>query len=137
MLRTLGLDRIDPVKVGDLEVSPREVVAACLPDPADVGERMTGKTCAGTWVTGKGPDGMPREVFLSHTVDNEWSMATYGVQAVVWQEALQPVLALELIASGAWAGAGVLGAEAFDPKPFLDLLTDHGSSWCHREMIPG
>jgi saccharopine dehydrogenase-like NADP-dependent oxidoreductase len=136
-LRTLGLDRIEPVTVGDVEVSPREVVAACLPDPAEVGDRMTGRTCAGTWVTGSGPDGMPREVFLSHTVDNEWSMATDGVQAMVWQEALQPVVALELIAAGVWSGAGVFGPEAFEPGPFLDRLAEYGSSWCQREMIPG
>jgi saccharopine dehydrogenase-like NADP-dependent oxidoreductase len=135
-LRTLGLDRDDPVRVGEVEVSPRDVVAACLPDPAGVGERMTGKTCAGTWVTGSGPDGLPREVFLSHTVDNEWSMDTYGVQAMAWQEALPPVVALELIASGTWTGAGVFGPEAFDPVPFLDLLVDYGSSWCQRELIP-
>ena len=118
-------------------MSPREVVAACLPDPAGLGERMTGRTCAGTWVTGSGPDGLPREVFLSHTVDNEWSMDTYGVQAMAWQEALPPVVALELIASGTWSGVGVLGPEAFDPVPFLDLMVDYGSSWCQREMIPG
>jgi saccharopine dehydrogenase (NAD+, L-lysine-forming) len=32
--RKLGLDRTDPVRVGEASVSPRDVVAACLPDPA-------------------------------------------------------------------------------------------------------
>ena len=90
-------------------MSPRDVVAACLPDPAELGDRMHGVTCAGTMVDGIGKDGAPREVYLHHVVDNEWSMAEYGSQAVVWQAALNPVLALELLASGAWAGAGVLG----------------------------
>ena len=40
-----------------VEVSPRDVVAAVLPDPAGVGPRMKGKTCAGLWVTGTGKDG--------------------------------------------------------------------------------
>jgi saccharopine dehydrogenase-like NADP-dependent oxidoreductase len=82
------------------------VVAACLPDPATLGDKMTGLTCAGTWVTGTGRDGAPREVYLYHVVDNAWSMAEYGSQAVVWQTAVNPVVALELIESGAWAGAG-------------------------------
>jgi saccharopine dehydrogenase-like NADP-dependent oxidoreductase len=94
---------------------------------------MRGKTCAGTWVTGKGPDGQPRSVYLYHVVDNEWSMREYGSQAVVWQTAINPVVALELLASGAWSGTGVLGPEALPPKPFLDLLTAYGSPWGMRE----
>ena len=67
---------------------------------------MTGKTCAGTWVKGTGKDGAPREVYLYHVVDNQWSMQEYGSQAVVWQTAINPVVALELLAAGAWSGTG-------------------------------
>jgi saccharopine dehydrogenase-like NADP-dependent oxidoreductase len=132
-LHKLGLDRTAKVKVGSAEVSPRDVVAAVLPDPATLGDRMHGKTCAGTWVTGTGVDGKPREVYLYHVVDNAWSMAEYGSQAVVWQTAVNPVVALELLARGRWQGSGVLGPEAFDAVPFLDLLTEHGSPWGMRE----
>ena len=114
-MHLLGLDSTDQVAVGGVEVSPRDVVAACLPDPAQLGDRMHGLTCAGTWVTGTGTDGEPREVYLYHVVDNEWSMAEYGSQAVVWQTAINPVVALELLASGAWSGVGVLGPEALPP----------------------
>jgi saccharopine dehydrogenase-like NADP-dependent oxidoreductase len=131
-LHKLGLDRTEPVRVGGVSVAPRDLVAAVLPDPAGLGPRMTGKTCAGTWVRGTGPDGSPREVYLYHVVDNEWSMREYGHQAVSWQTALNPVVALELLASEAWAGSGVLGPEAFDPVPFLDLLKDYGSPWGQR-----
>ncbi len=133
-LHKLGLDRTDKVRVGAVTVSPRDVVAACLPDPAGLGDRMRGRTCAGTWVRGSGVDGQPREVYLYHVVDNEWSMAEYGSQAVVWQTAINPVVALELLADGTWSGAGVLGPEAFDPQPFLDLLTEYGSPWGMREQ---
>ena len=71
-LHKLGLDRTDLVSVGAEKVSPRDVVAACLPDPASLGDKMTGLTCAGTWVTGTGKNGVPREVYLSHVVDNAW-----------------------------------------------------------------
>jgi len=127
-LHRLGLDATEPVRVrGGAEVAPRDVVAAVLPDPATLGERMTGRTCAGTYVTGAGKDGRPRAVYLHHIVDNEWSMREYGSQAVVWQTALNPVVALELLANGTWKGAGVLGPEAFDAVPFLDLLAAYGS----------
>jgi saccharopine dehydrogenase-like NADP-dependent oxidoreductase len=132
-LHRLGLDRTTPVRVKGVEVSPRDVVAACLPDPATLGDRMTGKTCAGTWVKGTGVDGRPREVYLYHVVDNAETMAEYGTQAVVWQTAINPVVALELLAAGTWSGSGVLGPEAFDAVPFLDLLTAYGSPWGLRE----
>ena len=132
-LHRLGLDRTDPVRVGSASVSPRDVVAACLPDPATLGDRMRGKTCAGTFVTGQGKDGRPRSVYLYHVVDNEWSMKEYGSQAVVWQTAVNPVVALELLAAGTWSGSGVLGPEAFDAVPFLDKLVEYDSPWGLRE----
>ncbi|RLV49276.1 ATP-binding protein [Nocardioides mangrovicus] len=133
-LHKLGLDRTDKVRVGGVEVSPRDLVAACLPDPAGLGGQMHGKTCAGLWVTGTGRDGEPRSTYLYHVVDNDWSMKEYGHQCVVWQTAVNPVVALELLAAGTWAGAGVLGPEAFASQPFLDLLTEYGSPWGVREL---
>jgi saccharopine dehydrogenase (NAD+, L-lysine forming) len=134
-LHKLGLDRTDSVRVGDVHVSPRDVIAACLPDPATLGDRMTGKTCAGLWVRGTGKDGQPRSTYLYHVVDNAWTMAEYASQAVVWQTAVNPVVALELIDNGSWTGAGILGPEAFAARPFLDLLAgDYGSPWGQQEL---
>jgi saccharopine dehydrogenase (NAD+, L-lysine-forming) len=132
-LHKLGLDRTDKVRASGVEVSPRDVVAACLPDPASLGDRMRGKTCAGTWVTGRDKAGAPRQVYLYHVVDNEQTMKEYGSQAVVWQTAINPVVALELLSEGTWSGTGVLGPEAFAARPFLDLLTAYGSPWGLRE----
>jgi saccharopine dehydrogenase (NAD+, L-lysine forming) len=128
-LNLLGLDSKKPVRVGDTEVAPRDVVAAVLPDPATLGDRMTGKTCAGTLVTGVGKDGDERAVYLYHVADNEESMREYGSQAVVWQTAINPVIALELLADGSWKGTGVRGPEAFDAAPFLQRLAAAG--WAH------
>ncbi|MBM9460196.1 saccharopine dehydrogenase NADP-binding domain-containing protein [Nocardioides sp. zg-536] len=136
VLHTLGLDSTEKVRVKGVEVSPRDVVAAVLPDPAGIGPRMRGKTCAGLWVTGTGKDGRPRSTYLYHVVDNEWSMAEYGHQCVVWQTAINPVVALELLATGVWQGSGVLGPEAFDAVPFLDLLTAYGSPWGIEDREP-
>ena len=126
-LHKLGLDSKEKLRVRGVEVAPRDVVAAALPDPMTLGDRMVGKTCAGTLVTGTGKDGRPRRTYLYHVVDNEWSMREYGAQAVVWQTALNPVAALELLAAGAWSGTGVLGPEAFPAQPFLDQLAELGS----------
>ena len=125
-LHKLGLDSKEPVRVRGVEVAPRDMVAAALPDPATLGDRMRGKTCAGTWVTGTGKNGRPRSTYLYHVLDNVHSMREWGHQAVVLQTALNPVVALELLASGAWKGTGVLGPAAFPPRPFLDLLAEYG-----------
>jgi saccharopine dehydrogenase (NAD+, L-lysine-forming) len=133
-LHKLGLDSTRPVSVRGVKVAPRDVVAATLPDPATLGERMTGRTCAGTWVKGTGTDGQPRSTYLYHIVENEHTMREYGSQAVVWQTAINPVVALELLDEGAWKGAGVLGPEAFPPKPFLERLAELGSPHGRMEL---
>jgi len=135
-LHKLGLDRTEKLRVNGVEVAPRDVVAAALPDPGTLGERMVGKTCAGTLVTGVGKDGSRRKTYIYHVVDNEWSMREYGAQAVVWQTALNPVVALELLADGTWGGSGVLGPEALPPRPFLDLLAEYGSPHRTLELVP-
>ena len=144
-LNQLGLDKTTPVSVrsaeGPVMVAPRDVVAAGLPDPATLGPWMTGKTCAGVWVTGTGIDGQPREVYLYHVSDNEWTMAEYEAQCVVWQTALNPVIALELLSTNAWSGIGVLGPEAFDAQPFLDLMArpvevdGYGQAWGLQDRL--
>jgi len=137
VLHKLGLDRTEEVSVRGQQVSPRDVVAACLPNPADLTDEIEGRTCAGLWATGTGTDGRPREVYLYHVADNAETVGRDGAQAVVWQTALFPVVALELIEAGVWSGAGVLGPEAFDAVPFLDLVAgEHRSPWGLEERSP-
>jgi saccharopine dehydrogenase-like NADP-dependent oxidoreductase len=140
-LHNLGLDGINPIAVrsenGKAMVAPRDLVAAVLPDPASLADRMTGKTCAGTLVTGKGLDGEDKASYLYHVADTEWTNTNYQSQAVVWQTALVPTIALELLATGVWGGQGVMGPEEFDAKPFLDLLAgDYGQHWGIDERDP-
>ena len=136
-LHLLGLDSTEKIRVGKAEVAPRDVVAAVLPDPAQLGDKMHGKTCAGTWVRGTGKDGRRRDVYLYHVMDNDYCMREYGHQAVVLQTALNPVVALELLSTGAWSGAGVVGPEAFDAMPFLELLAEYGAPHALEERTPG
>ena len=132
-IKMLGLDNKNPIRVGRVNVAPRDVVAACLPDPAHLGDRMFGKTCAGTWVKGR-KDGKPRQVYLYQVADNETCMKKYGVQAVVWQTAVNPIIAMELIERGIWKGPGVFGPEAFDPDPFLERMAGYDFPYKMKEM---
>jgi saccharopine dehydrogenase-like NADP-dependent oxidoreductase len=132
-IHMLGMDRKDSINVQGVQVSPRDLLAAALPDPATLGARMRGKTCAGTLVKGLDKSGKPKAVYIYNVVDNAWSMENYGDQAVVWQTAINPVMAMELIHKGIWKPEGVNGPEWFAPKPFLELLAEYGSSWHIRE----
>jgi len=132
-INMLGMDRKENVEVQGVSVAPRDLLAASLPDPATLGSRMKGKTCAGALVRGLDKAGNPKAVYIYNVIDNEWSMKEYGDQAVVWQTAVNPIVAMELIHKGIWQPLGVNGPEWFDPKPFLDLLQDYGTSWHIRD----
>ncbi len=132
-LAMLGLDEKKPINVKGVQVAPRDVVAACLPDPAHLGDKMVGKTCAGTWVKGK-QNGQPRQVYLYQVADNATCMRRYGVQAVVWQTAVGPVIAMDLLANGTWEGRGVLGPEALDPNPFMAKMGEYDFPYGIKEM---
>ncbi len=132
-LHMLGLDNKEKINVKGVMVAPRDVVAACLPDPAYLGDKMSGKTCAGTWVKGK-KDGKPRQVYLYQVADNEQCMKAWGCQAVVAQTAFSAVIAMDLLTHGQWKGVGVLGPEAFPPDPFMEKMADYGFPYGIKEM---
>lgn len=120
-LEALGLDKTEKVNVKGVKVSPRDVVAACSPDPAKIGDLMKGQLSAGMWVKGL-KDGMERSIYIYQLVDNEDCMKRYGSQAVVAQTAFNPVIMMELVAKGLWTGSGILGPENFAPEPFMERM---------------
>jgi saccharopine dehydrogenase (NAD+, L-lysine-forming) len=135
-IHALGMDRTDRVSVKGVEVAPRDVLAAITPDPATLGDKFVGRAIVGTWVIGE-KDGKPREVYLYQMADAQETWRRDGLQVVGWQTGFNPVIAMELIASGAWSGAGVLGPEAFDPDPYLALLDRYAIHHAMVEMEPG
>ena len=132
-LKMLGLDNKEPINVKGVKVAPRDVVAACLPNPAYLGDKMSGKTCAGTWVKGK-KDGKEKEVYLYQVADNAECMQKWGCQAVVAQVAFSPLLAMDLIEHGIWQGTSVLGPDACDPLPFMERMAEYGFPYGIKDM---
>ena len=135
-LHDIGLDRTEPVSVRGVDVSPRDLVAAVVPDPITMGDKMVGRAVVGTWVIGS-KDGKPREVFLYQMADAAETLRATGSQVVGWQTGFNPVIAMELLATGAWSGSGVQAPEAFDPDPYLVLLDRYGIHHAMVEMEPG
>ena len=132
-LHMLGLDNKEKIDVKGIQVAPRDVVAACLPDPAHLGDKMSGKTCAGTWVKGK-KDGKSKQVYLYQVADNDECMKAWGCQAVVAQTAFGAVIGWDLLEHGLWKGVGVLGPEAFNPDPFMAKMAEYGFPYGIKEM---
>jgi len=132
VIKMLGMHRKELINVKGVKVSPIEVVAACLPDPASLGDKMSGKTCVGTWVTGM-KSSKRREVYIYQATDNQESMRSYGCQAVSLQTAKGPVIVMELLAEGIWNGKGVFGPEAFDPHPFLKRMPEYNFNYKIQE----
>ena len=132
-LAMLGLHSKEPLDVKGAMVAPADVVAACLPDPAELGEHMQGKTCVGTWVKGT-KDGKPCQVYLYQSTDHDFCMKKYGCQAVSWQTGVNPVIVMELLAEGGWQGKGVLACEAFDAAPYLEKMADFDLPYGMLEM---
>jgi len=122
-LRALRLDDKDG-KVKGTNLSPRDVVGMVAPSPVEVADKLKGKCCVGTLVTGV-KDGLERKVFIYQTSDNEELMKRIGCGCVVGQTAYNPVIAFELLAKGKWQGKGVLGPECFNPDDYIKLADEY------------
>jgi saccharopine dehydrogenase-like NADP-dependent oxidoreductase len=127
VFRSINIDKAEKIKVGDVMVAPRDVIAAAAPDPNEIGKKYVGKTAAGTYVIGK-KDGKERKVYLYQVADNKECVDKYGTQVVVAQTAFTPVITLELLAKGSLGGkpgdprSGVHNPEAFDADDYVALM---------------
>ena len=125
VINALGLRSTRPVEVDGVRVIPRDVVAACAPQPKDIGAEMTGGMCVGVHCIGK-KNGRRKECFIYQPFDNESSMKTWNMQAVVAQTGFGAALGIELLGKGIWKDSGVFSPEYFPSKPFMELMEEAG-----------
>ena len=127
VFRSINIDKAEKIKVGDVMVAPRDVIAAAAPDPNEIGKKYVGKTAAGTYVIGK-KDGKERKVYLYQVADNKECVDKYGTQVVVAQTAFTPVITIELLAKGSLGSkpgdpkSGVHNPEAFNADDYVALM---------------
>jgi len=130
-LQWLNLDDPNPIRIGDVMVAPRDVVAAAAPDPRDLGTRLVGQCSTGLWVKGR-YGGLERQIYLYQLSDAEECVARYGTPIITAQTAFTPVIVLEMLATGKLAGyrdnptSGTRVAEEFCADPFVALMPDYG-----------
>lgn len=132
-ITALGLRSLKPVKVNGVEVIPRDIVAACAPQPKDIGDEMIGKMCVGIHCKGT-KDGKKREVFMYQPFDQKESMERWNMQAVVAQTGFGAAVGIELIGREIWNDTGVYSPEYFDPIPYLEIMDEAGFEYGIVEM---
>ena len=125
VLDHLGLRSLHPVQVGDVSVVPRDVVAACAPQPKDIGDEMTGRMLVGVHCIGK-KNGDKKEYFIYQPFDNQASMKRWHSQAVTAQTGFGAALSIEFIGRGIWKESGVYSPEYFNPMPYMELMKETG-----------
>jgi saccharopine dehydrogenase-like NADP-dependent oxidoreductase len=133
VVNALGLRSLKPIDVAGVRVIPRDVVAAAAPQPKDIGSEMVGKMLVGIHCIGV-KDGKGREIFMYQPFDNQDSMKTWGMQAVVAQTGFGAAIGIELIGRGVWKGPGVFSPEYFDPIPYLRIMDEAGFEYRINEM---
>ena len=132
VLNQVGMLNHAPVKVGDQEVIPLQVLKAVLPEPASLAPGYTGKTCIGCLMKGE-QNGQKKTLFIYNICDHEASYAEVESQAISYTTAVPAVTAALLLARGDWNVGKLCNVEELDPDPFMELMPEIGLSWQIRE----
>ncbi|GHE20983.1 saccharopine dehydrogenase family protein [Halomonas urumqiensis] len=135
VLENVGMTSIEPIKVGDTEISPLEFLKAVLPDPASLGPRTKGKTNIGIIADGI-KDGKRRKVHIYNICDHEQCYAEVKSQAISYTTGVPAVTGAMLMLEGIWKGAGVFNVEQLDPDPFMARIGEMGLPWQVVELDP-
>ncbi len=130
----LGLDNKEKINVKGVQVAPRDVVAACLPDPARLGDKMTRQDVRRH--VGQRQEGRyarDRSTF-TRWLTTPQCMKRWGCQAVVAQTAFSPVIGWDLIEHGAVEGNGRARAGGLRSEPFMAKMAEYEFPYGMLEM---
>jgi len=128
VLENIGMTAIKPINFKGQEIIPLEFLSAILPDPATLGERTTGKTNIGVYVTGI-KDGVEKTVYIYNIAHHEEAYRDTKANGVSFTTGVPAMIGAKLILEGKWSGKGVFNMEEFDPDPFMEELNLRGLPW--------
>lgn len=124
-IKTLGLDRTEPINVNGTKIIPRDVVTALLPNPSDLAGKIKGDVIVGTLVRGY-LEGKHVEKFMYTHISHEEAYRQMQEQGTSYQTGIPAALAADLLAKGIIKKRGVHYPEALDPEPFVEKLPAYG-----------
>ena len=133
VLQNVGMTRITPVRFQGRDIVPLQFLKTLLPDPADLGQTTTGKTCIGCIFTGI-HQGKTRKLMLYNVSDHRRCFEEVGAQAVSYTTGVSAMIGAKMMLTGVWKRAGVFNLEQFDPDPFMEDLNRYGLPWQQREL---
>ncbi len=133
VLEELGLLSDKPVKVGDVEVAPLDLVATILPKMADhendhkEDDRVEGISTYEIYITGESKYG-GEEITKSYIIqgDNDKSYERYGVDAFEAMNGAALIAGVRLMCRDKWKKPGVFTPAAFDFKMYYNFFTKEG-----------
>ena len=121
----LGLDSPEKIDVKGQKVAPRDVVSACLPDPALLGDRARGDMAIGTIIKGL-KDGKEEGYYIYTSMNHQDCWNKYQHSATAYTVGAPLAIGAVLFAQGKIGLKGVFPPEMLEPKPFVDMLPDFG-----------
>jgi saccharopine dehydrogenase (NAD+, L-lysine-forming) len=124
-LRKLGLLRNDALDVHGLRVRPLEVIAAALPSPGVLTDRIRGYASFAVEVTGqKGGRGL--RLRLSTGISYEDAFRKHRTNATAYMVGTGGAVAAEMLLEGRVPATGLVIPEQLDPEDYLARLRSRG-----------
>ncbi|RAP31903.1 saccharopine dehydrogenase [Candidatus Marinamargulisbacteria bacterium SCGC AG-414-C22] len=132
VLQNVGMTRIDTVNYHGKEIVPLQFLKEVLPNPSELGENYTGKTCIGCIVTGTINN--QRETKMIYNVcEHQHAYHDCKAQAVGYTTGVPAMIGAKLILNKTWFQPGVVNVEQCNPVPFMNELNQHGLPWTVTE----
>jgi saccharopine dehydrogenase (NAD+, L-lysine-forming) len=124
-LHRIGMTRLDEVRVGNARVRPLQVLAAVLPQPADLGGRIKGAAILLVEIEGRKGDRRLRHV-LHVAMTHDEAFRRQRTTATAFLTGTGAAAGALAIATGRITTPGVLSPEQLDPSPILALMAELG-----------
>lgn len=142
-LEEMGLLSKKPVKVGDVEIAPLDLVAAVLPKMADNGTpqetevRAKGIASYEIYITGKSKKD-DKEITRSYIIseDNDMTYDKYEVNAFEYMKGSAIIAGVKLMCRDKWKKPGVFTPAAFDCEEYFKAFTMEGIEVVEGEGKP-
>lgn len=142
VLEELGLLSDKPVKVGNVEVAPVDLVASLLPKMSEKAaesepeERAEGMSTYEIYITGIGKD--DKEITKSYIIngDNDKTYEKYNVDAFEFMKGSSLIAGVKLMCRDKWRKPGVFTPAAFECDPYYNALIKEGLSVTEGESKP-
>ncbi len=133
MIGKLGLDNPKKIRVKDVEVAPRDVVNAALPDPSTLGHLARGQCAIGSIVKGK-KNGQDMAYYGWTSMDHKQCFDKWNNSATAWTVGVPASIAAILFAQGKIDRRGVFPPEMMNPDLFIHMLPKFGMNYREKRL---